>query len=942
MKLLGERCPKILSVQQSQDFKRFQGNIIMQLSNSDIQKLYLSFEEICYNPIKSSTTAAYWSLYLFETADYKYLVQFIQEFLKYPLPKKFKYQLKQNKTKRFQMVSKDIWTLSKWGRDNPPVAYVSYPKSPHFQLISKMAAVFKKNFVSSDDSYQYLISLHKNAVAAEQEEYKRGILHSWDLFKIFEDQQELDLVNSFEKFCTIFHRDVLGAVAQEHIDELCRLFLGKEAKKDIFENMLEIRLHLRIVLCEEIDLEESLKVLIFIDWIAGQFDQISNLLERADSQDNDIDICREVLFKLRKIPDFRIRSFAKVVTKVSPSNLLMSERYNGRYFEFLKRKLKKATKQFNFYIRVNSLDDSFTHNMRVQLFEKFRSILMGYYFKIEGIYNENWTSSDEVRIGFKENYLPDIENNPEENEYHMFLIISGRRGGQELTNDIKFIVEESVSPYKAPKILPKPSKETIQRIERLKHFKNLVLEGVPGTGKTFALNVIKLHWFTQTKRHLFTENNEPSPFAITFHPSTSYEDFVEGLRPLTATNKNQSPDENHPEAIWFHNKLATSKGNWGVKDGFFLKICQKAIRNPHHDFIILIDELNRANIPKVFGDLITTIERSKRATYGSQEKTAPINLSDWNTSKCQIVELPYSGRKFFVPENIYIVATQNTTDRSVAPLDAALRRRFAFLRMNPHTHFQMQKSISQKSFEASITVWTEINQKLQSEIGPDAVLGHSYFYVVYEEVKEKPEHEQYSALRFVWEQELLPQLVDTLQSADRIDILEDFQELFNKIDPDYRFEISISGEALYRLPIISIVEKEVSTELSAVLRKFDYLEFELRDYLDREKTKAKSENQARFRLKEDLGLYKGKRLFHIKPKGELFLLRDENQWPKMFAYIDEQLDKSALFNLDKCSPSNEGREDILVIPYKVWASNIQEFVEYIKAMINAELNNIEQ
>ena len=260
-----------------------------------------------------------------------------------------------------------------------------------------------------------------------------------------------------------------------------------------------------------------------------------------------------------------------------------------------------------------------------------------------------------------------------------------------------------------------------QRLKNLSHFKNLILEGVPGTGKTYAIKGIAEYW--EQNRELVGKGN--GKFAITFHPSTSYEDFVEGLRPKTGRQTKSLEGDNE---WFFHPPAQPDKGNWAIKDGFFLKACQNAFNNPNQDFIILIDEINRANVPKVLGDLLTTIERSKRAKWVEQPEGDTVEESDvvltlpnkngyWNLESCQIVSLPYSERKFFVPSNIYIVATMNTTDRSVAPLDAALRRRFAFERVEP-----MDKSTILKKFgehastnpylKLSLEQWAELTKSI--------------------------------------------------------------------------------------------------------------------------------------------------------------------------------------------------------------------------------------
>lgn len=259
--------------------------------------------------------------------------------------------------------------------------------------------------------------------------------------------------------------------------------------------------------------------------------------------------------------------------------------------------------------------------------------------------------------------------------------------------------------------------------EALRLYKNVLIEGVPGTGKT---HVVRLISGIHDGRSLGATGDAWA--AMTLHPSVSYEDFIEGLRPSSHEDTTFEDDFEAAATIrvdrkdlrWFFSKVP-SGGDFRVVDGFFLRICTRAAADPDRDFVVLLDELNRANVPRVIGDLLTTLEASRRATWDHAGDR-------WDTRHAQLVTLPYSGRTLFVPDNVYVIATVNGTDRSLAPLDDAIRRRFASLRAEP-LELDSVKAQVPEFLWASLDVWADLNETvLRPALGPNGVLGHSYFF----------------------------------------------------------------------------------------------------------------------------------------------------------------------------------------------------------------------
>jgi 5-methylcytosine-specific restriction endonuclease McrBC GTP-binding regulatory subunit McrB len=196
---------------------------------------------------------------------------------------------------------------------------------------------------------------------------------------------------------------------------------------------------------------------------------------------------------------------------------------------------------------------------------------------------------------------------------------------------------------------------------------------------------------------------------ITFHQSYSYEEFIEGIRPVLGEEED---------------------GNlqYRLRPGVFKTMCQEAKEDPDNNYLLVIDEINRGNISKIFGELITLIEKDKR-------------LGEENEIK---ITLPYSGEEFGVPSNLYIIGTMNTADRSIALLDIALRRRFKFKEIEPN----LVKAKNDIDGLDLSKVLEKLNQKIEVMIDRDHRIGHSYFM----KVNDKEE------LFRVWYDEIVPLL----------------------------------------------------------------------------------------------------------------------------------------------------------------------------------------
>ncbi|WP_286434370.1 AAA family ATPase [Acinetobacter sp. 256-1] len=296
---------------------------------------------------------------------------------------------------------------------------------------------------------------------------------------------------------------------------------------------------------------------------------------------------------------------------------------------------------------------------------------------------------------------------------------------------------------------------------------NTIFYGPAGTGKTYttierAVEIIDGNVDSKDRLQItdrFKDLKDTSQILfVTFHQSFSYEEFIEGI---SVTTNNE-----------------TKQTEYKIKDGVFKLIAKEAHNNPTKNYVLIIDEINRGNVSKIFGELITLLEPSKR--LGNSEQLE--------------VKLPYTQQSFGVPNNLYIIGTMNSSDRSLTALDVAMRRRFKFEELLPKPLLFKDIEINGVKIQPLLEA---INERIEYLIGRDYCIGHAYFTSLLE--LETPTKNDLSE---IFKNQILPLLQEYFYSDwEKIDLVLGSNSFIQKTE--------LKGKSLDLFQDKSVVPEEV-------------------------------------------------------------------------------------------------------------------------------------
>lgn len=277
-------------------------------------------------------------------------------------------------------------------------------------------------------------------------------------------------------------------------------------------------------------------------------------------------------------------------------------------------------------------------------------------------------------------------------------------------------------------------------------YKNIIYHGAPGTGKTYSvLKAVEALTGGDASRYILVQ----------FHPSYGYEDFIDGIKPIKSNNSNSI--------------------NLALENGTFKELCKKAFENLKSEeetkpYFFIADEINRAELSRVFGELLLCLEEDKRLRFedgklfGAKIKTQNSNL--WDESHAVVIEGDGENKQLYfgVPENLYFIGTMNDIDRSVDSFDMALRRRFTWIKTEFDEKALRQKFNNDSKLEIYITMCNKLNEYITNStkdnglnLGSDYQLGQSYFL--------KPKSLVQDELDTTWDRYIAPLLTEYLRAT---------------------------------------------------------------------------------------------------------------------------------------------------------------------------------
>lgn len=339
--------------------------------------------------------------------------------------------------------------------------------------------------------------------------------------------------------------------------------------------------------------------------------------------------------------------------------------------------------------------------------------------------------------------------------------------------------------------------------------KNMILCGPPGTGKTYNTAVYAVAFCDQrdpkdvakqerclTMLRYHELEKEGRIGFTTFHQSYSYEDFIEGIRPNLsdeAAKAKKMDKTTTPETESGHTDIS-----YKLEPGTFKTFCENA-DDSSVPFVFIIDEINRGNISRIFGELLTLIESSKRK--GEPDERSAI--------------LPYSHDSFSVPSNVYLIGTMNTADRSIALLDTALRRRFSFVEMMPKPdvlkNLKIKFGEKETDYIDVAELLTAINQRIEVLYDRDHTIGHAYFCGL------SPENATFEQFRSVFEKSIFPLLQEYFfEDYEKLQLILGDKRTYNKKEEEYPFirEKSLNTTDIFKCYIPDLDLPETTYEIN--------------------------------------------------------------------------------------------------------------------------------